>query len=544
MKTTLYLALLAISVLTGKILLAQVNSVGSIYNSNLASDGYILFSPNSSTTTYLIDNCGREIHNWTSNYKPGLMAYLLDDGSLIKTGRIANSTFSQGGIGGVIEIIDWEGNINWSYQYSDANVVQHHDIEVLPNGNILILAAELKTSLAAVSEGRNPNALSSNELWPEHIIEIEIQGSFTTIVWEWHAWDHLIQNFDASKNNFGDPGQSPELFDINYYKNNGAADWQHMNAIDYNPELDQILLSSKTWSEIYIIDHSTTSTEAASHTGGNSGVGGDLLYRWGNPITYGAGLATDQRLFDQHDANWIPANFPNAGKIIIFNNQYGNDYSSVDIISPPLNSSDLYDIINSTYGPDSSYWKYIAGTPSDMFSNRISSASKLSNGNVLICSGEQGWFHEVDSMKNMVWSYINPVTSTGILSQLSINSSGGQVFRALKYDLNFPGFIGKDLTPGDPIELNFNLDNCISTEINHADANPIAYSLYPNPTLGMLNFESTIFPFNVNLYDVSGRKILSKTVSSNRGHINLSNLPSGVYTCVIENETHFKVIKQ
>ena len=35
------------------------------------------------------------------------------------------------------------------------------------------------------------------------------------IVWEWHLSDHLIQDFDAKKSNYGKPGDHPELLDFN-----------------------------------------------------------------------------------------------------------------------------------------------------------------------------------------------------------------------------------------------------------------------------------------------------------------------------------------
>ena len=63
--------------------------------------------------------------------------------------------------------------------------------------------------------------------------------------------------------------------------------------------LDQIVLSNHNLSEIWIIDHSTTTLEAASHSGGNSGKGGDLLYRWGNPQAYDQGTGADQLLNHQ-----------------------------------------------------------------------------------------------------------------------------------------------------------------------------------------------------------------------------------------------------
>ena len=100
-----------------------------------------------------------------------------------------------------------------------------------------------------------------------------------------------------------------------------SADWNHVNSVQYNAELDQIILSSHNQNEIWIIDHSTTVEEASGHTGGVYGKGGDFLYRWGNPSIYGRGTSNDTKLGGQHDAHWIANGLPGAGNILIFNNE-------------------------------------------------------------------------------------------------------------------------------------------------------------------------------------------------------------------------------
>ena len=71
-------------------------------------EGYVLFAPLPSFNTYLIDKCGREVHQWNSAYRPGDAVYLLDDGTLLRTGNVNNPDFGSGGKGGIIQKLDWE----------------------------------------------------------------------------------------------------------------------------------------------------------------------------------------------------------------------------------------------------------------------------------------------------------------------------------------------------------------------------------------------------------------------------------------------------
>jgi hypothetical protein len=398
-----------------------------------AYEGYNLFTPLQSNDTYLMDNDGNVLHTWTSSYSPALSVYLQEDGTLLRTAGTTNTTFSAGGAGGRVERFDWDGNRLWTYSYSNTEHCLHHDIEELPNGNVLMIAWELKTQEEALAAGRDADLLAASGLWPDSIIEVEPSGtSGGTIVWEWHVWDHLIQDHDASKSNYGVVADHPELVDLNY-STVDAEDWTHINSVDYNPDLDQILLSVHNFGEVWIIDHSTTTAEAASHTGGAGGKGGDLLYRWGNPQTYGAGTSTDQQLFGQHDATWITSDLPGAGDILIFNNgigRTGDHYSSVDEIDPPLNGDGSYTLVaDAAYGPAAPTWSYTASPATDFYADHISGAQRLPNGNTLICDGVNGEFFEVTDSGATVWDY----------------SYGSEVFRVTRYGPDYAGFDGTDL---------------------------------------------------------------------------------------------------
>ena len=123
--------------------------------------------------------------------------------------------------------------------------------------------------------------------------------------------------------------------------NSNINDWVHFNSIDYNASLDQIILSARHLNELYILDHSTTTLEAATHIGGNANRGGDLLWRWGNPQVYKQGTTLDQQLFLQHDAKWVQMGYSDEGKISVFNNEGGgtSTFSSVHLIQPEIIAS-------------------------------------------------------------------------------------------------------------------------------------------------------------------------------------------------------------
>jgi|GEM_PF-436104 plastocyanin len=383
--------------------------------------GYNLFAPMTSTQTYLMDNDGQVVHSWSSAYRPGLSVYLLEDGSLLRTANVNNSTFSAGGSGGRVERYSWDGDLLWNFDYSSADHCQHHDIEPLPNGNILMIVWEKKTSAEAIAAGRNPDQLNAGELWPDSIVEIEPVGtSDANIVWEWHVWDHLVQDHDAAKSNYGVVADQPRKIDINHMQQ-ANADWTHTNSIDYNAELDQIVLSVHNFSEIWVIDHNTTTAQAV----GNAG---DLLYRWGNPKAYGAGTSADQQIFSQHDAEWISAGLPGAGSILIFDNglaRPAGDYSAIVEIVPPLQADGSYLLSTGiAYGPASPAWTYTANPTTDFYAERISGAQRLPNGNTLICEGTTGRFLEVTNSGQTVWGYAND----------------GEVFRVDRYGKDYPGF--------------------------------------------------------------------------------------------------------
>ena len=97
----------------------------------------------------------------------------------------------------------------------------------------------------------------------------------------------------------------------------------------------------------------------------------------------------------QHGVNWIKEEYPGAGNLILYNNNYGNLSSAVFEISPPLDLDSINYVINDSepFGPEEIEWMVTGG----FHSNVQSGAFRLPNGNTLISVADDATIFEVDS---------------------------------------------------------------------------------------------------------------------------------------------------
>jgi len=442
-------------------------TVGLKLNTANAYNGYTLFTPYYSDFTYLIDNCGEIINTWESPARPYYVAYLLDNGSIVRLTGLGTSNADY------IEIRDWNDNLVWQWNPTGTDYdYMHSDIAILPNGNFLVILEDRLTPTEWITLGGDPGNISNSYSALEGIIEIQPVGTNgANIVWEWTLADHIIQDFDPTKATYGVVANNPQLWDINNINWIGQArDQQHVNGIDYHPVKDQIALSCWSCSELLIIDHSTTTAQAAGHTGGNSGKGGDILYRYGNPINYDHGTTADRVFYGQHNTDWIDSSLPHGDKISVFENgngRPGGAYTRVVILDPPTDAVGNYlTDASGEYLPTS--FDYVwppLGTSAPTFdgtlfySQYMGGVNMQPNGNVVICEAMTGRFFEVDPAGTIVWHYQNPDKDT-IYPQGATPTSAWS-YRAERYQPTHPAFAGKDMSQKGTIEdFNTETDNC------------------------------------------------------------------------------------
>ena len=513
-------------------------------------NGLTLYSNGNATSAFLVDTNNVTVKTWSGlTGGTGYSSYLAPGGTLVRSVNVPNSVFMGGGACGRIQKIDYNNNLIWDYTHSSTTYYTHHDHCVLPNGNVLMIAYELKNQADLAAVGGTA-ALTS--IWPEKIIEVQPTGLTTgNIVWEWHVWDHLVQNADPTKSTYQTSiVNHPELLNINYMT---TKDWMHCNGLDYNPILDQIALSSHNLNEWYIIDHSTTIAEAASHSGGNSGKGGDFLYRWGNPPAY---QATGTKILNvTHDVHWIPEGHPNAGRLVGFNNQgVSASVSSIDQIIPPLSNYNYTINTGSAYTPAT----YLQRTSGFGYTSNEGSSEQLPNGNQLVCTSIPGKIYELNPAGVPIFTistgakssqahrystcYINnpaPPQPTISLSGNNLTTASATTYQWYLNGNLINGATSQNYTPtqsGIYVVRTTDSNGCVYvyskgysytliTEIEELSGEKV--SIYPNPTSGIididLNFQ-TAKHIKVVLFDAYGKKVFE---TENRSRLDISSLANG-----------------
>ncbi len=420
-----------------------------------AFDGYIFYSTHDTNrgrtvgnTTWLLNSLFQPVHRWDSEHHAheGVGPYLLENGLVVRPFSKGNWLYMENFYVASftsLEIIDWEGNQLWEFDYcTPKRHCMHHDIEPMPNGNILLIVNDFKTHEEAESIGFKPT--NDRAIAFQRIIEIEpnLKDGSTRIVWEWDILDHIVQDLYPDRPNYGKPSEHIGKIDVNYVGKSTKfipGSVFHFNAISYNKERDQILVSNFGTNEIFILDHSTTTKEAKTDKGGASGKGGDLIYRWGNPNAYGMAGIESRQLFKQHDAAWIPKGIPGKGDISIFNNGVNRKpmYTAyIELELPKLRNSRYQRASNKPFGPMAPAYEFseFAGDePEVFFAPFMSGARRLPNGNIFGVSG--------------IVSGMFEVTDEGEEVLRTVPGSRSTFYRAYKFSKDYPAFNNRNLAP-------------------------------------------------------------------------------------------------
>ncbi len=380
-------------------------------NETLVTDSYVLINDAGNDRVYLMDKDAIIVHEWDLPFGIGNDVELLPDGRLLGIMKAEDPEISYGGQGGKLQFVNPDSTVEWNFDYSSADYITHHDVELLPNGNLITLVWERRS----IEQGEQAGSTLDIPIFPEAVIEIN--PTTDEIVWEWHAWDHLVQDLDDTKDNFGVIADNPGLIDLNYVTDK-EGDIMHANGIEYDEINNLIYISVNFYHEVWVIDHSTTTEEAATSLGGNFGKGGNLVYRFGNPEVYGNAMG-ERRFFNNHHPRLLSG--ADLGKFSIYMN--GGD--SNQSIAYELQLPDPLSLLANTDNEPTEAWNF---TDADLYAPRVSGMVRIPNGNRLITEGDFGVW-EVTEAGEVVWKF----------------EGEGFFWRAYHYEKDHPGVLALEL---------------------------------------------------------------------------------------------------
>jgi len=459
-----------------------------LYKPEKSFNGYFMPSQNTAgSTVFLMDLWGNLVHTWPASN--GGAPQMAEDGTLWSLGKIH----------------DWDGNLLWEFVPSTDGAAipvftMHHDMKRIWNKKLnqwtmLINCNRPMTQAEIVAMGADPGVTYGNRLTgADFVIEVNMAKQ---IVWAWFPWQHGVQSVNTAWPNYvADVKNARGRLDVNWLTDNQrpkgqagvVSDWWHVNSIDYNEDVDHVVINEKHWSQFVVVDHGKTfvsTTDFSKNIAATATADGDLIYRFGNPSSYNAGLVPgfategDQQMYGSHNIQWIrpyhwyrphlatdkwpdPLGYtksgvalPGAGNFIIFDNGCYNPTgkrSRILEINPRIGASGAEEVVagqyidpvvagyktnpaNLTYHQSRQLvYSYSSSTQHSFYSSHISGVQRLPNGNTSIMSGNQGHMFEVMPSGEVVWEYLYPaatavVNGVSTLIQRTVASDGANAWQ-------------------------------------------------------------------------------------------------------------------
>jgi hypothetical protein len=79
---------------------------------------------------------------------------------------------------------------------------------------------------------------------------------------------------------------------------------------------------------------------------------------------------------------------------------------------------------------------------------------------------------------------------------------------------------------------NIMVDACTGIQVLKSES----FTIYPNPTNGVVVINAPVFPANVNVFDVNGKLVISQNITAMESVLDLSNVVNGIYQLTITTE--------
>ena len=412
----------------------------TIYNPEKCFNGYTLM-PIKKIGAVLIDMNGKVVKVW-KNFQ-GFPNKLLPGGYVMGSLGVRDGAFSYQDQTDLTQL-DWDGNVVWKFDHKDYiedegheprwMARQHHDYQREGNPvGYYVPGMECKTdsgnTLILCHSDLYNKRISDKRLLDDTIIEVDWEGN---IVWKWTVSEHFneLGFSQAAKNvlfrnpnqHFTQTGEMSDWMHINSMSTLGPNKWYDQGDERFHP--DNIIWDARESNIMAIISKET----------------GKIVWKIGPDFTESKELRKIGQIIGQHHCHMIPKGLPGEGNILIFDNGGWAGYGIPDRMSVDGTKVDIRDHSRvleidpttlklewSFKGSDLKEGMMSIVENTTFYSQLISAAQRLPNGNTLITEGCFCRLFEVTPEKEIVWEYRAPFDEV----------SHPMIYRAYRYPYSY-----------------------------------------------------------------------------------------------------------